>query len=114
MLPYSRQSNKYFAFPVVASDHKDLFYSVVAIIAGTQGDIKVTTVNDDIVTFKNTNYISCQVKKIWSTGTIASELTGIVLRTNTLITPEIDDLQFLADQDSNFVIDQDSNEIPIL
>jgi len=52
----------------------------VCIYVGTGGNIKVTMVGGQVVTFNNVpngSFLPIQVKKVWSTGTGASDLLGL-------------------------------------
>lgn len=52
----------------------------VCIYVGTGGNIKVTMVGNQVVTFNNVpngSFLPIQVKKVWATGTGASDLLGL-------------------------------------
>ena len=54
---------------------------VRAFYVGTGGDMKVTTVGGDVVTFTNLSagsLMPVSVKRIWSTGTTASGIVGLI------------------------------------
>lgn len=51
-----------------------------ALYIGTAGTLKVTTVNGDDVTFGNVTagtLLNLHVKRVWSTGTSASNIVGL-------------------------------------
>ena len=70
------------AASVTPSDSADLpNYSRMLYVGvgGTGKDVKVTTLNGDIVTFKNvpTGILMVQAQKVWSTGTTATEILAL-------------------------------------
>lgn len=66
-------------FAITPSDSEDLIKPVRGIYVGTTGDLKVTKVNGDIMDYPN---IAAGVihpiaaKRVWATGTTASDLRG--------------------------------------
>lgn len=48
-------------------------------VGGTDKDIKVTTLNGDIVTFTNvpTGILMVQARRVWATGTTATEIIAL-------------------------------------
>lgn len=48
-------------------------------VGGSTKDIKVTTLNGDIVTFKNvpTGILMVQARRVWSAGTTATEIIAL-------------------------------------
>lgn len=68
------------AFSVTPAD-SDMAQSARAVYIGTGGDMKVTTVGGDVVTFTNLSagsLMPVSVKRIWSTGTTASGIVGLI------------------------------------
>lgn len=67
------------AFAITTSDTADFANHPRAIYVGTTGDIKVTTILGDTVTFSSVavGVLPVQVKRVWSTGTTASNLVGL-------------------------------------
>jgi polygalacturonase len=52
----------------------------VCLYVGTGGDIKVTMVGNQVVTFSNVpngSFLPIQVKRVWATDTTASDLLGL-------------------------------------
>jgi hypothetical protein len=100
------------SYNIDPNDTENLPYSVFEIRAGTQGDIKVTTANDDVVIFKGVKNIQCHIKQVWENGTTALNLVGIYnkkayLKGEGAVIEEF----FLPDDIGNFVSDQDGNYI---
>jgi hypothetical protein len=68
------------ATTITAAD-SDLATPVRAFYVGTGGNVKVTTTNGDEVTFSNVatgTILPVSVKRIWSTGTTASNIVGLI------------------------------------
>lgn len=63
---------------VTLDDSNDLSYVTKAVHVGTAGDLKVTTANGQAVTIKGAvaGWHKIRVKRIWSTGTAASNITA--------------------------------------
>jgi len=67
-----------FAADAEFSDANDLGYATRALYVGTQGNLKVVTVQEDTVTFVGIQGIlPVRVKQIYSTGTTASDVIGL-------------------------------------
>lgn len=81
------------AFPITKSDTLDLVqdpgnsgavgakYPLCVVYTGSGGDIKVTTARGTVVTFAGTqpgDRLPLAVKRIWSTGTVATNMVAIV------------------------------------
>lgn len=66
-----------YAASVTPNDSTDLAASSRALYIGTSGDVKVTTVGGNDVTFANVpvGVLPIRVKRVWATGTSA---TGII------------------------------------
>lgn len=98
------------------SDSSDLLFSILQLKAGIGGDVKVLTVDDNEVLFKNVTtatIINCHIKRVFATGTTAYNLIGISLKPHA-IKASIGDIEYLADQDGNFIPDQDGNFIRVI
>lgn len=68
------------AVEVTTSDSTDLTTSTRAIYIGGTGDIKVTTVNGDTVTFKAVpvgSILPVRARRIFATGTTATFIVGL-------------------------------------
>ncbi|MCW1844114.1 spike base protein, RCAP_Rcc01079 family [Prosthecomicrobium hirschii] len=66
------------AAAVTPSDSADLGTSCRALWIGTPGNIKVTTVGGDIVTFNGmSGWFPVRCARIWSTGTTASGIVAV-------------------------------------
>lgn len=58
----------------------DLTASVRGLYIGSTGDVRVTTVDGDTVTFPSVpaaKYLPVQVRRVWATGTTASGIVGL-------------------------------------
>lgn len=74
--PASRAFDAY----AVKSDSADLTNATRALYTGSGGDIKVTTVLGDIVTFKSVPagaLLPVRVARLWSTGTTVTDCIGL-------------------------------------
>ena len=59
----------------------DLAQEVRALYVGTTGDVKVTTVSGNAVTFVGVPagyLLPVSVRRVWSTGTTASDFVGLI------------------------------------
>ena len=68
------------AFEITPSNTNELAYTTRAVYIGVDGDLRVTMVNDDVVTFVGMLggvLYPIQVKQVWSTGTDADSIVGI-------------------------------------
>lgn len=68
------------AFAITPSDGADLADSTRAIYVGVGGDVKVTTVGGDTVTFVGAtagSVLPIRAKKVFATGTTATNLVGM-------------------------------------
>lgn len=66
------------AVSITPSDSADLTNSVRALWVGTYGDVKVTTVGGDTVTFTNVEgLLPVRAQRVFSTGTSASGIIGL-------------------------------------
>lgn len=113
MLPYNHQYSKYIAYEIVPSNINDLPHSILQLLVGTAGDIKVTTFNGDIVTFKNATKINLYIKKIWETGTTASNIIGLYQPSLTLVNNTITPIPIIntgltTDLPDGFYLNKDS------
>lgn len=67
-------------FSVIASDAADLPYWTRGIYVGTSGDVKVTTVTGQVLTFKalaaGIVHPICAAR-VWATGTSAADIIGV-------------------------------------
>lgn len=63
---------------VTPDDSNDLANATRAIYVGTGGNLRVTLVSGDIVTFPNTGagWHPLRVDRIWATGTTATDIVG--------------------------------------
>lgn len=98
------------------SDNSDLLFSILQLKAGIGGDVKVLTVDDNEVLFKNVTtatIINCHIKRVFATGTTADNLIGIYLKSHAIKAGAVivDDDEYLGDQDGDFIPDQDGNYI---
>lgn len=66
-------------FSITPDDANDLSKMVRGIYVGGSGDLKVTMVNGDVVTFTSApaGFLPIQVKRVWATGTDAMGLVGM-------------------------------------
>ena len=65
---------------VTPNDGADLAIPGAVLYIGTGGDVKVTTISGDDVTFKNLangSVLAVQVKKVFSTGTDADDIVAL-------------------------------------
>jgi len=65
---------------VTPNDSADLAIPGAVLYIGTGGDVKVTTISGDDVTFKNLpngSVLAVQVKKVFSTGTDADDIVAL-------------------------------------
>ncbi len=70
-------ANKVVAITPADSDLSDI---VQALYVGVTGDVRVTTVEDNDVTFQNVtggSFLPIAVKRVWSTNTTASGILGL-------------------------------------
>ena len=68
------------AVDVTPSDSTDLDFVARALYIGVSGDVKVTTVAGDDVTFKNAvagSYLPVCAKRVWDTGTVATYIIAM-------------------------------------
>lgn len=67
------------AADITPHDTNNLGNGCRAIWVGTAGNVKVTTVQDDTVTFQNVpvGWLPVRAKIVWSTGTTASGLVAV-------------------------------------
>lgn len=68
------------AFEITKNDAQDLPRAVRSIYVGTAGDVKVTMLSGDIVTFKGCLAglpLEVQATRVWSTGTSAADMVGM-------------------------------------
>lgn len=80
MFSKSQDSCASYAKEITAAD-ADLAQEVRALFVGTGGDVKVTTSQGNAVTFKNVasgTILPVSVKKVWATGTTASNFVGLI------------------------------------
>lgn len=67
------------AFPITPSDSVDLAQAVRCLIVTGAGNIKVTTAaGNSVVLAVPVGYLPLQVTRVWSTGTTATGIGGIV------------------------------------
>jgi hypothetical protein len=66
------------AATVTPDDANDLADTTRALFVGTGGNLRVTLVSGDIVTFPNAGagWHPLRVNRIWSTGTTATDIVG--------------------------------------
>jgi hypothetical protein len=74
--PYS---SAWDGFSITPNDSADLIRSVRSLYIGVTGDVKVDMVGGETITFKNVpvGIFPIQVKKVYATGTAASEIIGL-------------------------------------
>ena len=66
------------AFAITPSDTVALSINTRAIYVGTNGNLKVTTINDEDVTFVGlSGLIPVRAKLVFSTGTTADNIVGL-------------------------------------
>ena len=68
------------AVAVTPNDGAELTLSGGVLYIGTGGDVKVTTISGDDVTFKNLpngSVLAVQVKKVFNTGTSAADILAL-------------------------------------
>ena len=67
------------AASVTPNDSTDLTASSRALYIGTSGDVKVTTVGGETVTFASVpvGVLPVRVQRVWATGTDASDIIAI-------------------------------------
>lgn len=67
------------AAPVTPNDSADLTYATRALVIGTAGDLKVTTVGGDTVTLTNVpaGVLPLRVVRVFNTGTTAADIAAI-------------------------------------
>ena len=66
-------------FPITPADGADLSVTVRALVIAVGGDVKVTKPNGDAVTLTlPAGQFSGRVVRVWSTGTTATGITGLV------------------------------------
>lgn len=68
------------AASVTPHDSTELTNYTTALYVGGEGDLKVTTVNDEAVTFSDVpvgTIIPVRVKLVWSTGTTATNILAL-------------------------------------
>ncbi|MCP5011733.1 MAG: hypothetical protein GY942_17280 [Aestuariibacter sp.] len=67
------------AFEITPSDSTDLTLSARALYVGAVGDVKVTTVGGDTVTFVDVSgLLPVRVQRVFSTGTDATGIVGLL------------------------------------
>lgn len=74
IVPFTR------AVAVTTSDDTDLDDNAVSLWIGGAGNVKVTTVEDDTVTFNGCtagSVLPVQVKRVWATGTTATNIVAL-------------------------------------
>lgn len=65
--------------PITPSDNDDLSQTVRALLIGTAGNIKVTTASGNTRTiYAPVGVLPLQVAKVFSTGTDAEDISGLV------------------------------------
>lgn len=68
-------------FTVTPNDSTDLTKACRALYIGESGDLKVTSVSDNTVTFKNVvqgSMLPIRVKRVFSTDTTANSIIGLL------------------------------------
>lgn len=66
-------------FPITPADGADLSVTVRALVIAVGGDVKVTKPNGDAVTLTlPAGATPIRVVRVWSTGTTATGITGLV------------------------------------
>jgi hypothetical protein len=67
------------AEPVVPSDTVDLPFVSRALFIGTGGDIRVTTLGDTIVTFRNhpAGYMPARIVRVHASATTAADIVAV-------------------------------------
>lgn len=67
------------AEPVVPSDSADLPYASRSLYIGTPGHVRVTTLGNTIVTFRDhpAGYMPARVKRVHATGTTAADIVAV-------------------------------------
>lgn len=68
------------AFAITPDDANDLAIWTRAIYVGSSGSLKVTTAKGTAITFDNVpvGILPVRARRVWSTGTSASSLIGLV------------------------------------
>ena len=69
------------AMEVTPNDELNLSKYAKTVYIGGDGDLRITTVDDDVVTFtgmKGGSYLPVRVKRIWSTGTTATGIIALI------------------------------------
>lgn len=69
------------AVSVTLNDSVDLADFARALYIGVTGDVKITTLGDTDITFKNVpvGFFPFGAKRVWATGTAASEILAITV-----------------------------------
>jgi hypothetical protein len=67
------------AAAVVPNDAADLPNFSRMLYVGVSGHVKVTTLNGDVVEFKNvpTGILMVQARRVWATGTVAADILAL-------------------------------------
>jgi len=66
------------AVDITPSDSSDLTNFIRAIYVGTEGTLKVDTLSGDTVTFNGiSGILPVRIKKVYATGTTATNLVGL-------------------------------------
>lgn len=78
--PRAPKSVAYTAQAITLDDSNDLTYPVEAFMCGTNGNLKISTVDGSVVTLyalMSGVIYPIAVKRFWSTGTSVSNVTGL-------------------------------------
>jgi hypothetical protein len=67
-------------YEITPSDSTDLSPHARVLFIGTGGDLKITTKGDTTITFPvlTGQYVLFQVKRVWATGTTATDIVSMV------------------------------------
>jgi len=67
------------AAEVSPHDTNELEFYSLGLYVGTSGDLKVTTINGNTVTFRNcpVGIVPVRAKRVWATGTTATDIVAL-------------------------------------